>query len=40
MPDNTLDEVNITYKIPVSIKGDTLVYDADSFKVGTEKKLG
>ena len=38
--DNTLDEVNITYKIPVSIKGDTLVYDADSFKVGTEKKLG
>ena len=40
MPDNTLDEVNITYKIPVTIKGDTLVYDADSFKVGTEKKLG
>ena len=39
-PDNTLDEVDITYKIPVSIKGDTLVYDADSFKVGTEKKLG
>ena len=40
LPDNTLDEVDITYKIPVSIKGDTLVYDADSFKVGTEKKLG
>ncbi len=40
MPDNTLEEVNITYKIPVTIKGDTLVYDADSFKVGTEKKLG
>ncbi len=40
MPDNKLDEVNITYKIPVTIKGDTLVYDADSFKVGTEKKLG
>ncbi|NVK52721.1 MAG: TonB-dependent receptor [Flavobacteriaceae bacterium] len=38
--DATLDEVNITYKIPVSIKGDTLVYDADSFKAGTEKKLG
>lgn len=38
--DTTLDEVDITYKIPVSIKGDTLVYDADSFKVGTEKKLG
>ena len=28
MPDNTLDEVSITYKIPVTIKGDTLVYDA------------
>ena len=40
MPDSTLDEVDITYKIPVSIKGDTLVYDADSFKSGTEKKLG
>ena len=40
LPDSTLDEVSITYKIPVSIKGDTLVYDADSFKVGTEKKLG
>jgi len=40
LPDNTLDEVDITYKIPISIKGDTLVYDADSFKVGTEKKLG
>ena len=40
MPDCTLDEVDITYKIPISIKGDTLVYDADSFKVGTEKKLG
>lgn len=40
LSDTTLDEVDITYKIPVSIKGDTLVYDADSFKVGTEKKLG
>lgn len=40
LPDNTLDEVDITYKIPISIRGDTLIYDADSFKVGTEKKLG
>jgi hypothetical protein len=40
LSDTTLDEVDITYKIPVSIKGDTLVYDADSFKAGTEKKLG
>lgn len=38
--DNSLDEVNITYKMPVTIKGDTIVYDADSFKNGTEKKLG
>lgn len=38
--DNSLDEVNITYKMPVSIKGDTIVYNADSFKNGTEKKLG
>ena len=40
LPDNTLDEVDITYKIPISIRGDTLIYDADSFKVGTERKLG
>ena len=38
--DNSLDEVNITYKMPVTVKGDTIVYDADSFKNGTEKKLG
>lgn len=38
--DETLDEVNITYKMPVTVKGDTIVYDADSFKSGTEKKLG
>jgi len=40
LPDTALDEVNISYKMPVTIKGDTIVYDADSFKVGTEKKLG
>lgn len=38
-PDNALDEVEITYEMPVSVKGDTLVYNADSFKNGTEKKL-
>ena len=38
--DDSLDEVNITYKMPVTVKGDTIVYDADSFKNGTEKKLG
>jgi hypothetical protein len=26
-------------EMPVSIKGDTIVYNADSFKTGTEKKL-
>jgi hypothetical protein len=25
--------------MPVSIKGDTIVYNADPFKTGTEKKL-
>jgi hypothetical protein len=25
--------------MPVSIKGDTIVYNADSFKTGTERKL-
>jgi len=37
--DNTLDEVEIIAKMPVTVKGDTIVYNADSFKVGTEKKL-
>ncbi|SED13324.1 CarboxypepD_reg-like domain-containing protein [Tenacibaculum sp. MAR_2009_124] len=40
LSDDALDEVNITYKMPVTVKGDTIVYDADSFKSGTEKKLG
>lgn len=37
--DNTLDEVEIVREMPVSIKGDTIVYNADSFKSGTERKL-
>lgn len=37
--DNTLDEVEVTYEMPVTIKGDTLIYNADSFKNGTERKL-
>ncbi|PWK21013.1 TonB-dependent receptor [Xanthomarina spongicola] len=37
--DNTLDEVELTYEMPVTIKGDTIVYNADSFKDGTERKL-
>ncbi len=38
--ENDLDEVEIVYEIPVVIKGDTLVYNTDSFVNGTEKKLG
>lgn len=34
-----LDEVEIVREMPVSIKGDTIVYNADSFKSGTERKL-
>ncbi len=37
--DNALDEVELVYKMPVTIKGDTVVYDADSFQNGTERKL-
>jgi len=37
--DNTLDAVELTYEMPVTIKGDTIVYNADSFKNGTERKL-
>ena len=35
--DIRLDEVVV--KIPVIIRGDTLIYDADSFKNGSERKL-
>ena len=38
-PDNALDAVELTYEMPVSVKGDTLIYNADSFKNGTERKL-
>ena len=37
--DNTLDEINIVSKMPVTIKGDTIIYNADSFKNGSERKL-
>jgi hypothetical protein len=36
---NVLDEVELTYEMPVTVKGDTLIYNADSFKTGTERKL-
>lgn len=38
--DNALDEVELTYEMPVTIKGDTITYNADSFNKGTERKLG
>ena len=38
--DNALDAVELTYEMPVTIKGDTIVYNADSFKNGSERKLG
>jgi hypothetical protein len=34
-----LNEVEITYEMPVKIIGDTIVYNADSFTSGKEKKL-
>ena len=37
--ENALDEVELIYEIPVTIKGDTLIYNADSFKNGSERKL-
>ncbi len=35
-----LEGVEIKYEMPVRIKGDTIVYNADSFTTGNEKKLG
>ena len=37
--DNALDAVELTYEMPVTIKGDTLIYNADSFRTGTERNL-
>ena len=34
-----LEEVELVYEIPITIKGDTIVYNTDSFVSGTEKKL-
>lgn len=39
MNDNMLDEIQIVAKMPVTVKGDTIIYNADSFKNGTERKL-
>jgi hypothetical protein len=37
--DNVLNAVELTYEMPVTISGDTLTYNADSFKNGSERKL-
>jgi hypothetical protein len=39
VPDNSLDAVELTYEMPVTVRGDTLIYNADSFKNGSERKL-
>lgn len=38
--ENQLDDVELVYEMPVTIKGDTIVYNADSFTTGSERKLG
>jgi hypothetical protein len=35
-----LEGVEIVYTMPVTVRGDTIVYDADSFNRGDERKLG
>ena len=35
----SLSEIELTYEMPVKIVGDTIVYNADSFTSGKEKKL-
>ncbi len=35
-----LDGVEIIYEMPVTVRGDTIVYNADSFTTGDERKLG
>ncbi|MEO1011807.1 MAG: outer membrane beta-barrel protein [Bacteroidota bacterium] len=35
----SLDEVEVVYEIPITVKGDTIVYNTDSFVSGTERKL-
>lgn len=37
---NQLDNVELVYEMPVTVKGDTIVYNTDSFTNGNEKKLG
>ncbi len=34
-----LDAVELVYEMPVTVRGDTIVYNADSFTTGNERKL-
>lgn len=36
---NALDEVEISYKIPIQVKEDTIIYNVDAFTTGKERKL-
>ncbi|NER12538.1 TonB-dependent receptor [Leptobacterium flavescens] len=36
---NALDEVEVVQELPISVRGDTIVYKADAFTNGKEKKL-
>lgn len=38
--ENVLEGVEIVYEMPVTVSGDTITYNADSFKTGEERKLG
>lgn len=35
----TLNDIEVVHEMPVTIKGDTIVYNSDSFTNGTERKL-
>ncbi|MGK0386280.1 MAG: hypothetical protein ACI849_000889 [Patiriisocius sp.] len=35
-----LDDVELVYEMPVTVKGDTIIYHVDSFTNGEERKLG
>lgn len=37
---NQLDDVELVYEMPVTVRGDTIVYNTDSFTNGNERKLG
>ena len=37
--DNNLDAIELSYEMPVTVRGDTLIYNVDSFTNGSERKL-